>query len=108
MTFLCLGSPFPRTSYVTPWCGGSLPRLTCSRALAWVGGERQTTRPARPGDHEEVRPRKRRAPGVVCPSDEELAEYAKQVVDSLPPLTGEQRDTLTLIFRNNRRGRRTD
>ena len=44
-----------------------------------------------------------RAPGVACPSDEELAEYAKQVVDSLPPLTDEQRDTLALIFRSHRR-----
>jgi hypothetical protein len=39
-------------------------------------------------------------PRVTCPSDEELAEYAKQVVDGLPPLTDEQRDTLALIFRN--------
>jgi len=38
----------------------------------------------------------------VCPSDEELAEYARQVVDGLPPLTDEQRDVLALIFRSNR------
>jgi hypothetical protein len=38
----------------------------------------------------------------VCPSDEELAEHAKQVVDGLPPLTDEQRDVLALIFRSSR------
>ena len=102
MTFLCQGSPFPRVNYVTPRYGGALPGLTYPRAVAWVGGERQTTRPARPGDPHEARPRKRRVPGVVCPSDEELAEYAKQVVDSLPPLTDEQRDVLALIFRRER------
>jgi hypothetical protein len=42
----------------------------------------------------------------VCPSDEELAEYARQVVDGLHPLTDEQRDTLALIFRSNRREQR--
>ena len=42
----------------------------------------------------------------MCPSDEELAEYAKQVVDGLPPLTNEQRDLLALIFRSNRCDRR--
>jgi hypothetical protein len=45
---------------------------------------------------------KRRAPGVVCPSNEELAEYARRVVDNLPPLTGEQREVLALIFRRER------
>lgn len=61
-----------------------------------------TDRPAGPGDSYQARPRKRRAPGVVCPSDEELAEFARQVVDGLPPLTDEQRDVLALIFRSNR------
>jgi hypothetical protein len=42
------------------------------------------------------------------PCDEELAEYAKQVVDSLPPLTDEQRDVLELIFRGDNRGRRAN
>jgi hypothetical protein len=42
----------------------------------------------------------------VCPSDEELAEYARQVVDNLPPLTDEQREVLALIFRR-KRGERT-
>jgi hypothetical protein len=42
----------------------------------------------------------------VCPSDEELAEYARQVVDNLPPLTDEQREALALIFRRER-GERT-
>jgi hypothetical protein len=54
------------------------------------------------GDPQEARSRKRRAPSVVCPSDEELAEYAKQVVDGLPSLTDEQRDLLALIFHSNR------
>jgi hypothetical protein len=43
----------------------------------------------------------------ASPSDEELAEQARQVVDSLPPLTDEQRDLLALIFRSNRAGRVT-
>jgi hypothetical protein len=34
-----------------------------------------------------------------------LAEYAKQVVDNLPPLTDEQRDLLALIFRSSRASR---
>jgi|ERR1017187_1660777 hypothetical protein len=33
--------------------------------------------------------------------EESLAAYAKKVVDGLPPLTGEQRDRLALIFRSS-------
>jgi hypothetical protein len=105
VTFLCLGSPFPRIRHDTPQQEGTLPGLIYPCAVAWVGGELQTTRPSRLGDPHETRPRKRRAPGVVCPSDAELAEYAKQVVDGLPPLTDEQRDVLALIFGSNRRKR---
>jgi hypothetical protein len=37
--------------------------------------------------------------GVACISNDELAKHAKRVVDGLPPLTDEQPDLLTLIFR---------
>ncbi len=40
------------------------------------------------------RPLARVGPGVAYPSHEELAEYAKRVVDSLPLLADEQRDML--------------
>ena len=33
--------------------------------------------------------------------EESLAAYAKKVADGLPPLTGEQRDRLALIFRSS-------
>ena len=74
--------------------------------MLWLelGGEGQTPRPTDPGDSQEARPRKRRGPGVMYPSDEELAEHAKQVVDGLPPLTDEQREALALIFRSKPRG----
>ena len=35
--------------------------------------------------------------------DDDLDTYVKEVVDSLPPLTGEQRDLLALIFRSRHR-----
>jgi hypothetical protein len=71
----------------------------------WLGGEYRTSRSVRPGDLPEPRPLKRRASDGACPSDEELADHARQVVDSLPPLTDEQREVLSLIFRGDRRKR---
>jgi len=66
------------------------------------GGARPTTRTTGRG----ANPRKPRAtpqPRTPCaarPDDNaELDAYIKQVVDSLPPLTDEQRDVLALIFR---------
>ncbi len=106
MTFLCLGSPFPASATLRVGVRARyLHRLVPPAGLG-LGGECPTTSSAQSRDPHEARPHKRRAPGVVCPSDDdELAEYAKHVVDSLPPLTEGQRDLLALIFRSDRRKR---
>jgi hypothetical protein len=39
--------------------------------------------------------------------DDDLDAYIKEMIDSLPPLTGEQRDKLALIFRSSRRRKLT-
>lgn len=48
-------------------------------------------------DHQGAAPRRQRL------SDVEMAEYARQVVDSLPTLTEEQRDMLALLFGSRRK-----
>jgi hypothetical protein len=42
---------------------------------------------------------------ALPPDDDEddLDAYVKEIVDALPPLTDQQRDQLTLIFRDRRR-----
>jgi hypothetical protein len=51
-----------------------------------------------------ARPRNRRAGSPARGVDEDdLKDWVKKVVDALPPLTGEQRDLLALIFRSNYR-----
>jgi hypothetical protein len=73
------------------------------------GGERRTTRPAHGSDQADspqtpARPRNRRAGSPARGVDEDdLKDWVKKVVDALPPLTGEQRDLLALIFRSNYR-----
>ena len=56
-----------------------------------------------------ARPRKRKAPGAVCPArdaryelTEEDREWARRTVASLPPLTDRQRDILALLLRKRR------
>ncbi len=76
----------------------------------WDGGERFTARPSRRSGQTGTSPSKARAPRnrrasrTARPGDDDsLDAYVKKVVDRLPPLTDEQRDLLSLIFRNNRR-----
>jgi len=74
------------------------------------GGERPTARSARPARrtarsaavHGKARQRDRCATDAA-PRDDDLDAYVKEVVDSLPPLTDEQRDLLALIFRSRHR-----
>jgi hypothetical protein len=74
------------------------------------GGERPAARPARctartAASHAKIRPRKRQAGCTATPRrrDDDLDAYIKDMIDSLPPLTSEQRDKLALIFRRRRR-----
>ena len=75
------------------------------------GGERPAARPARcsarpAASHARTRPRKRQAGCTATPrrrDDDDLDAYIKDMIDSLPPLTSEQRDKLALIFRRRRR-----
>ena len=39
------------------------------------------------------------------PRDDDMDQWVKEVVDTLPPLTEEQRDLLALIFRSRHRTR---
>jgi hypothetical protein len=67
---------------------------------------RCTAQPA--GTHARARPRKHRAgPAANERDDDDLDAYIKEMIDSLPPLTSEQRDKLALIFRSNRRRKLT-
>jgi hypothetical protein len=50
----------------------------------------------------EVRQRDRCA-STAADRDDDLDAYVKEVVDTLPPLTEEQRDLLALIFRGKHR-----
>ena len=73
------------------------------------GGERPTARPARrtakpAATYDKARQRDRCAKDAA-PRDDDLDAYVKEVVDSLPPLTDEQRDQLALIFRSRHRTR---
>jgi hypothetical protein len=71
------------------------------------GGERPTAQPARPArrpsapvaSHGKARQRNRCA-DTAAHRDDDLDAYIKDVVDRLPPLTDDQRDTLALIFRS--------
>jgi hypothetical protein len=74
------------------------------------GGERPTARPARSARRttrpaatcDQARQRDRRADDAAD-RDDDIDAYVKDVVDSLPPLTEEQRDLLALIFRSRHR-----
>jgi hypothetical protein len=74
------------------------------------GGECPTARPAHPvrctakpaAAHGKARQRNRCAKDAPN-RDDDLNAYVKEVVDSLPPLTDEQRDLLALIFRSRHR-----
>ena len=71
------------------------------------GGECPTARPARrtaqpTATHGKARQRDRCAKDAAT-RDDDLDAYVKEVVDSLPPLTDEQRDLLALIFRSRHR-----
>jgi hypothetical protein len=69
------------------------------------GGDRFTASPA-VGPHRSgspsasARPRKLRASGPERADDDDMDAYVKAVVDTLPPLTDQQRDVLALIFRH--------
>lgn len=52
--------------------------------------------------HGKARQRDRCAQDAAA-RDDDLDAYVKEVVDSLPPLTDEQRDLLALIFRSRHR-----
>jgi hypothetical protein len=54
------------------------------------GGERPTQHDNPPG------------PGPDRSTDADLDQWVKEVVDTLPPLTDEQRDLLALTFRKHR------
>ena len=66
------------------------------------GGDRHAARPVRcaapPPAGAPARPRKRPAR-----REDDMAAYVREVVDSRPPLTDEQRDLLALIFRSRHR-----
>lgn len=56
------------------------------------GGERLTQHDDPPGP----------SPDPDPGTDSDLDQWVKEVVDTLPPLTEEQRDLLALIFRKHR------
>jgi hypothetical protein len=65
------------------------------------GGElRAWLNAATPADR--ARQRDRRDDRAADDGDDDLSAYVKEVVDTLPPLTEEQRDLLALIFRSSR------
>jgi hypothetical protein len=68
------------------------------------GGECPTARPARrtakPAVTDGKARQRDRCASTAADRDDELKVYAKQVVDTLPSLTDEQRDLLALIFRS--------
>jgi hypothetical protein len=76
------------------------------------GGECPTARPARPA-RRTARPaatrdqacQRDRCATDAATRDDDLDAYVKEVVDSLPPLTDEQRDQLALIFGSRHRTR---
>jgi hypothetical protein len=78
-----------------------------TRSTLRRGGERPTARSARPArrtarpaaTHGKARQRDRCAKDAAT-SDDDLDAYVKEVVDTLPPLTDDQRDLLALIFRS--------
>ena len=88
------------------WLHHDFPTRSTSRR----GGERPTARPARPArraakpaaTHGKANQRDRCAKDAAT-RDDDLTAYVKEVVDSLPPLTDEQRDLLALIFRSRHR-----
>jgi hypothetical protein len=81
-----------------------------TRSTPRRGGERPTARSARPARrtarpataHDKARQRDRCAKDAAT-RDDDLDAYVKEVVDSLPPLTDDQRDQLALIFRSRHR-----
>jgi hypothetical protein len=73
------------------------------------GGECPTARPARrtakPAATCDQACQRDRCAKDAAERDDDLDAYVKEVVDSLPPLTDEQRDQLALIFRSRHRTR---
>ncbi len=106
---VCAG--VPETPTQTPSGPGSWLHYDFpARSTPRRGGERPTARPARPARrtakpaaaHGKARQRDRCAKDAA-ERDDDLTAYVKEVVDSLPPLTDEQRDLLALIFRSRHR-----
>lgn len=86
---------------------GVLVALSCFAYTLLVGGEQLTGDPGAGPDRvgslaARARRLKSRAGGSVRPGEGDVDAYVKAVVDSLPPLTDQQRDLLGLIFRHSR------
>jgi hypothetical protein len=103
-----MGSRSPATRCAPGSASPTSSPLTCSaRSANQRGGERPTARPARrtakPAATCDKACQHDRCAKDAAERDDDLDAYVKEVVDTLPPLTDEQRDQLALIFRSRHR-----